>query len=68
MLIDIVSKNGNLLSVPLRGSGVYSIMAVVEGITAWMDVNKEAIYATRPWKVFEGPVAEASNPINAKVQ
>ena len=70
MLIDIVSKNGNLLlSVPMRGSGVLDekVMAVVEGITAWMDVNKETIYATRPWKVFgEGPVAEASNPINAQ--
>ncbi|HOS44909.1 MAG TPA: alpha-L-fucosidase [Paludibacter sp.] len=70
MLIDIVSKNGNLLlSVPMRGNGTIDekVEAVVEGITAWMDVNKEAIYATRPWKIFgEGPVAEASNPLNVQ--
>ena len=32
-----------------------------------MDVNGVSIYGTRPWKTFgEGPVAEASNPINAQ--
>jgi alpha-L-fucosidase len=59
MLIDIVSKNGNLLlSVPLRGDGTIDDleMKVLDGITEWMAVNNEAIYATRPWKVYgEGP-------------
>ncbi len=68
MLVDIVSKNGNLLlSVPLRGSGAVDEKetAILEGIKAWMDVNGESIYGTRPWTVFgEGPTAEASNPIN----
>lgn len=61
MLADIVSKNGNLLlSVPLRGDGSLDDqeIAIVEGIAAWMDVNREAIFATRPWKVFgEGPAS-----------
>jgi alpha-L-fucosidase len=35
--------------------------AVLEGIGAWMDVNKEAIFGTRPWKVFgEGPASEGA--------
>ena len=59
MLIDIVSKNGNLLlSIPVRGDGSIDEkeVAVLDGITAWMQVNGEAIYATRPWKVYgEGP-------------
>ncbi|NLK48483.1 MAG: DUF5013 domain-containing protein [Bacteroidales bacterium] len=70
MLIDIVSKNGNLLlSVPIRGRGVLDekVMAVVEGIIAWMEINQESIHDTRPWHVFgEGPIAEAVNPINAQ--
>ncbi len=59
MLIDIVSKNGNLLlSIPVRGDGTIDEkeVAVLDGITEWMAVNSEAIYATRPWKVYgEGP-------------
>lgn len=70
MLIDIVSKNGNLLlSVPMRASGSIDekVMAVLEGIKEWMDVNGQSIYGTRTWKTFgEGPQAEASNPINAQ--
>jgi len=59
MLTDIVSKNGNLLlNFPLPNSGELDgeEMTVLEGITAWMEVNSEGIYATRPWKIFgEGP-------------
>jgi alpha-L-fucosidase len=70
MLIDVVSKNGNLLlNVPVRGDGTIDEkeVAVVEGIAAWMDINKESIFDTRPWKIFgEGPAAEAKNPINAQ--
>ncbi|MBN2590784.1 MAG: alpha-L-fucosidase [Sedimentisphaerales bacterium] len=65
MLIDIVSKNGNLmLSVPLRGDGTIDEdeVACVEGIGKWMEPNSEGIYATRPWKVYgEGPSTIASN-------
>ena len=69
-LVDIVSKNGNLLlNIPLRGDGTLDSeeLAVVEGIGAWMQVNSEAIYGTRPWKVFgEGPATDSAAPINAQ--
>ncbi len=59
MLVDIVSKNGNLLlSVPVRGDGTIdeNEVMVLKGIAAWMAVNSAAIFATRPWKVYgEGP-------------
>jgi alpha-L-fucosidase len=68
-LIDVVSKNGNLLlSVPVRGNGTIDEQerAIVEEIGRWMAVNSEGIYDTRPWAVFgEGPVAqEAGAPMS----
>lgn len=70
MLVDIVSKNGNLLlSVPLRADGTYDEKeaAVLDGIQAWMEVNSESIYGTRVWKCFgEGPLAEGTNGMNAQ--
>lgn len=67
MLVDIVSKNGNLLlSVPLRSDGTIDAEEerILEEIAAWMDVNGEAIYATRPWKVFgEGPAMKEVAPL-----
>jgi alpha-L-fucosidase len=63
-LIDIVSKNGNLLlSVPVRGDGTIDEQerAIVEEIGRWMAVNGEGIYDSRPWALYgEGPVAEAA--------
>ena len=62
MLADIVSKNGNLLlSVPVRGNGAIDAdeVAFLEGMAKWMDVNSEAIFATRPWVTYgEGPSVE----------
>ncbi len=59
LLIDVVSKNGNLmLSVPLNRDGVPDSdeLAFLEKMTAWMDIHKEGIFATRPWKIYgEGP-------------
>jgi alpha-L-fucosidase len=59
MLADIVSKNGNLmLSVPLQRDGQPDAdeLKIVTEIGAWLKVNGEAIYATRPWKIYgEGP-------------
>jgi alpha-L-fucosidase len=55
MLVDIVSKNGNLLlNVPLRGDGTIDDdeRAVLEGLAAWMAPNAEAIFGTRPFAVF----------------
>jgi alpha-L-fucosidase len=58
-LVDIVSKNGNLmLSIPVRGEGTIDDdeVQVLEGMAAWMSVNSEGIYASRPWKIYgEGP-------------
>ena len=68
MLADIVSKNGNLLlSVPVRADGTIDDeeLATVHGIGAWMKVNGEAIYSTRPWVVFgEGPAIANARPVN----
>jgi alpha-L-fucosidase len=59
LLVDIVSKNGNLLlNFPLPASGELDPeeMRTLQGITDWMAVNGEGIYATRPWKINgEGP-------------
>jgi alpha-L-fucosidase len=69
MLADIVSKNGNLLlNIPVRGDGTIDDKeeAILQGIAAWMDVNKECIFDTRPWKVFgEGPASDGA-PITAQ--
>ena len=64
MLVDIVSRNGNLLlNFPLPNSGEldYEEMVILDEITKWMAINSEGIYATRPWKTFgDGPVATAA--------
>jgi alpha-L-fucosidase len=63
MLVDIVSKNGNLmLNIPLPASGMPDPdeLAVLDGITKWMAVNSEGIYGTRPWKQFGEGVVEAA--------
>jgi alpha-L-fucosidase len=58
-LIDIVSKNGNLmLNIPVKGDGTIDSdeRAFLEAIATWIPRHGEAIYGTRPFKVFgEGP-------------
>ena len=70
MLTDIVSRNGNLLlNFPLPGSGELDAdeRKILAEITAWMNVNSEGIYGSRPWKVYgEGPSTEASNDSTKK--
>ena len=60
MLADIVSKNGNLLlNIPPRPDGSLDDeeLAILRQMAAWMKINADAIFATRPWKVFgEGPI------------
>jgi alpha-L-fucosidase len=59
MLVDIVSRNGNLLlNFPLPGSGELDPqeLRILSEISDWMAVNSEGIYGTRPWKIFgDGP-------------
>lgn len=59
MLIDIVSKNGNLLlNFPQHADGTLDPEAeqMLADLAVWMPINAEGIYATRPWKVYgEGP-------------
>ena len=70
LLVDIVSKNGNLLlSVPLRADGTFDEKEekILNEFGDWMNINKETILDTRPWEIFgEGPIAEADIKINAQ--
>jgi alpha-L-fucosidase len=71
LLVDIVSRNGNLmLNIPLPASGMPDDdeLAILDGITQWMAVNSEGIYASRPWKIFgEGPrMAVTKNPTDGQ--
>jgi alpha-L-fucosidase len=63
-LCDVVAKNGNLLlSVPMRGDGTIDAdeRKILDDLAAWMPVHSEAIFGTRPWKVFgEGPSRPAA--------
>ena len=58
-LVDVVSKNGNLLlNIPLPGHGRPDDdeLAFLDKFGQWMAINGEAIYSTRPWKISgEGP-------------
>lgn len=59
MLVDIVSKNGNLLLNVVQtpeGDLEQDVLDILEVIARWMEDNSDAIYGTRPWKIFgEGP-------------
>ncbi len=59
VLIDTVSKNGRLLlNVGPKADGTLAPQDVelLSGIGEWLKKNGEAVYGTRPWRIFgEGP-------------
>lgn len=63
-LVDIVSKNGALLlNIGPKSDGTIPEpeIRLLEEIGAWLDINGEAIYGTRPWSIAgEGPTAVAN--------
>jgi alpha-L-fucosidase len=63
-LVDIVSKNGNLLlNVGPKSDGTIpdEVQQVLRDVGAWLKINGNAIYGTRPWKVYgEGPTKVAA--------
>jgi alpha-L-fucosidase len=67
-LVNVVSKNGNLLlSIPVRGDGTIDEDEVgfLEGMAGWMSIHGEGIYGTRPWKIAgEGPTTSAGGMFN----
>jgi alpha-L-fucosidase len=68
MLIDIVSKNGNLLlNLPLHPDGSLDDdeLAFLGAMGRWMKVNGEGIYGTRPWVIYgEGPAKGGGGHFN----
>jgi alpha-L-fucosidase len=66
LLVDIVSKNGNLLlNVVLRPDGTLDpeVETMLGQLSGWFAVNGEAIYGSRPWLVYgEGPLNVKGGP------
>lgn len=64
MLTDVVSKNGNLLLNIVQypeGDLPPESYRLLKEMAAWIKVNGDAIYETRPWKIYgEGPTAAAA--------
>lgn len=62
-LIDVVSKNGNLLlNVGPKSDGTIAEedTRILKEIGAWLKINGEAVYNSKPWRIpAEGPTKEA---------
>lgn len=62
MLVDIVSKNGNLLINVVQtpeGDLEPDMLNILEEIGVWTAANGEGIYGSRPWKTYGEKSAEA---------
>jgi alpha-L-fucosidase len=71
-LVDVVSKNGNLLlNVGPKSDGTIPdrVRGVLLAMGAWLKTNGEAIYGSRPWLVYgEGPTKMTSTAMNSDKQ
>jgi len=69
-LVDLVSRGGIfLLSLTPKGDGSIppEEQEIMRGIGRWLKVNGEAIYGTRPWKIYaEGPTVARGMKRNNK--
>lgn len=71
-LVDIVSKNGTmLLNIGPKADGTIPEheQQMLREIGAWLKINGEAIYGTRPWVKFgEGPTQTAAGSFTDKAE
>ena len=70
-LVDIVSKNGNLmLNITQRSDGSIMDYAVkfLKEMGQWMDINGEAIHGTRPWEIYGEGSTNVINGDQNKIQ
>jgi alpha-L-fucosidase len=66
MLVDVVSRNGNLLlNFPLPNSGMLDAeeLKILDAIKEWTATNGEAIFGTRPWKIYG--VGPSTTPVSS---
>jgi alpha-L-fucosidase len=67
MLVDIVSKNGNLLINVVQtpeGDLEPDMLKILEEIGIWTSANGEGIYGSRPWKIYgEKPAEKVSKKL-----
>jgi alpha-L-fucosidase len=67
-LVDVVSRNGNLLlNIGPRSDGTIpeAEQRILLNVGDWLDHNGPAIYGTHPWKIYgEGPTRMVAGPVN----
>ncbi len=70
ILVDVVSKNGNLcLSVPIRSDGTIddAERKICEEIASWMEINRACIFDSDPYEIAgEGPQIRNAPPISTQ--
>ena len=71
-LVDVVSKNGNLLlNVGPRSDGTIpeEARAILLQMGSWLKTNGEGIYDSRPWLLYgEGPTKVTSSALSTDMQ